>query len=184
MKRILLLLIIIVVSLSSCLEKKKEKSLLLAEDLKELESFNEEEFKYVVTEVEVDGVKVGDKLQSHKGKLKKTGKKLDNLELFTLENQNNDKIGVVHVFDDVIHLIEITSPKYKTPKGIKVGSTFKDVKEQYPESEAHGHTAHGRTVLMAGDYHFVLEGVSFKSYKVNEDHINPTTKIEKIVIRR
>ena len=183
MMRIFLLLIISVVSFSSCLEKKKDNSKLLANELKELESFNEEEYKYIVTEVEVAGVKVGDKLKTHRSKLKKTDKKLDSVELFTLEN-NNETVGVVHVHEDNIHLIEVTSTKYKTPKGIKVGSTFKEAKEQYPDSETHGHIEHGKTVLMAGDYHFVLEDVSIKSYKIDEDKINPSTKIKKIVIRK
>ena len=80
-------------------------------------------------------------------------------------------------------MIEITSPKYKTLKGISVGNTFKQAKQQYPESETHGNNDK-KTILMVGDYHFLLEGVKFENYTVDETKIPADTKISKIIIRK
>ena len=68
-------------------------------------------------------------------------------------------------------------------KGIGVGNTLKEIKESYPKSEIHGCDIEGKTIVMAGDYHFLLEDTFFYSYIIDESKIAPSTKIKMITIR-
>ncbi|PQJ80138.1 hypothetical protein [Polaribacter porphyrae] len=189
MRNWILIMLLTLASFTSCKNQKKTSNQLASNyDNTSYVDF-EIDAKYLITEVEVDGVKVGDSYKSHSKRLEKidnkNGKEI--FKRFNLLNKDDEKIGFVYInsFDKKsINKIEITSPKYKTDKGIGVGSTFEEVKENYPNSETHGSEIEGRTTLMAGDYHFLLEGVFFNSYQIDESKINPSTKIKMITIRK
>ena len=180
--------LLIIASVSFCINKKK-KSKRIAANYEAVHYIDFKiDHKYLLTEVEIDGVKVGDSYKSHKRKLKKSG--LKNVEVssydYDLYNKEKEIIGLVYLDSSnkkFIDKIEITSSKYKTDQGIGVGNTFQEVKEKYPKSETHGCNIEGKTIVMAGDYHFLLEDTYFYSYIVDEFKINPSTKIKMITIR-
>lgn len=187
MKKWILIVLLIIASVSFCINKNK-KSKRLAYNFENTTFVDFEiDHKYLITEVEVDGVKVGDYYRFHKKKLVKINQqnKYTNFS-FDLFNKQDEKIGVVYLDEDnqkSIEKIEIKSPKYKTDKAIGVGSTFKEVKESYPLSEVHGCEIEGKTIIMADDYHFLLEGISNYSYNVDESIIEASAKVKMITIR-
>lgn len=188
MKKWMLLLPLIIASFAFCFNTNKKQQRLTT-NYKNIEFLDFEiDHKYLITEVEVDRVKVGDSYKTHKRKLKKS--EIENKEslfrTFDLYNREKEKIALVYIDSDskkTIHSIEIISPKYKTEKGIGVGSTFKDIKKTYPNSETHGCEINGRTVVMVGDYLFLLEDTFFNSYTVDESKIHPSTRIKMITLR-
>lgn len=189
MKKWIVVSLLIIASFAFCINKnKKQQQLAINYENVEFLDFDIDQ-KYLITEVEIDRVKVGDSYKSHKKKLKAS--EIENGEslfgIFDLYNADKEKIALVYIdaYDKKsINSIEVISPKYKTEKGIGVGSTFDDVKKSYPNSETHGCEIEGRTIVMAGDYHFLLEGVFFNSYTVDESKIHPSTKVKKITLRK
>ncbi|WP_439130158.1 hypothetical protein [Polaribacter sp.] len=189
MKKRILILLLIIASLTFCISKQQKfKQLVIRNENINIQGV-EVDAKYLITEVEVDRVKVGDSYKTHKNKLKvaaiENGE--DFFNVYDLYNSNNEKIALVYMdpYDPkTINTIAILSPKYKTEKGIGVGSTFKEIKETYPECEVHGSEIEGRTVVMVGDYHFLLEGVFFDSYIVDESKIKPSTRIKEVILRK
>ena len=188
MKYWFLVILLIIASVTFCINKKKKNNRLATN----FENTNyidfEIDYKYLITEVEIDGVKVGDSYKFHKRRLKKTNTKNTKApnHNFDLYNSEKEKIGLVYLDANnkkFIDKIEITSLKYKTDKGIGVGNTLKEIKESYPKSEIHGCDIEGKTIVMAGDYHFLLEDTFFYSYIIDESKIAPSTKIKMITIR-
>lgn len=187
MKKWILVLLLIIASFAYCINKKK-KLQKLAVNYEKTDFIDFDiNHKYLVTEVEIDRVKVGDSYKSHKKKLKEIENKEGHYRAFNLHNSDKENIALVYIdpYDQkTISTIEILSSKYKTEKGVGVGSTFKEIKESYPKSETHGSEIAGRTLVMAGDYHFLLEKVIFHSYSVDESKIHPSTRIKKIILRK
>jgi hypothetical protein len=189
MKKWILVLLLIIATVAFCINKKKKLKRLAVnyEDIPYVDF--EIDIKYLITEVEIDRVKIGDSYTSHKKKLKETQQKNRTIffRVFDLYNNEKEKIAFVYIdpFDKKsINTIEIISPHYKTEKGIGVGNTFFELKKNYPNSETHGSEIAGRTIVMAGDYHFLLENTIFSSYNVDESKIHPSTKIKKIILRK
>lgn len=189
MKNYHLVFLLALIAFTSCFHKKKKFNNLAILYKNNIYQETEVDTQYLITEVEVDGVKVGDSYKTHKRKLKKISQEEQYkfYRDFDLYNKKKEKIGYVYLdpFDKKsIKTIEIISPKYTTDKGIGVGSTFYEVREKYPTSETHGSEIEGRTTVMVGDFHFLLENVFFNSYNVNESKIHPSTPIKMITLRK
>lgn len=188
MKYWILIVLLIIASVSFCINK-QQKAKRLAVNYENPSYIDFEiDHKYLITEVEIDGVKVGDSYKSHQKKLKKIIKNNSEIAItaFDLYNKEKEKIGFVHLDErdsKSIGKIEIIAPQYKTAKGIGVGNTFKEIKENYPKSEVHGCEIEGKTFVIAGDYHFLLKEVSFYSYIVDESKIDSSTEVDMITIR-
>ena len=189
MKKWILVLLLIGGSVAFCINKKQKLKHLTIHYENTTHLDFDIDTKYLITEVEIDRVKIGDSYRSHRRKLKecKLKAKDNNFRIFNLYNKEKEKIALVYVdvFDKKsISSIEILSQKYKTDKGIGVGNTFTELKNSYPISETHGNKIEGRTIVMAGDYHFLLENTCFMSYYIDESKIHPSTRIKKIILRK
>ena len=79
--------------------------------------------------------------------------------------------------------ITIETPKASTEKGIKVGSTFKDLLTAFPNIEVHGSESEGRTYADANNLSYRLDMPNF-TYNVDKTKIPAKTKITEIVVNR
>ena len=77
----------------------------------------------------------------------------------------------------------VESPKASTDKGLKIGSTFKDLLKVYPNIDVHGSESEGRTYATADGFSYRLDAPNF-TYDVDKAKIPATTKITEIVINR
>lgn len=135
------------------------------------------------------GMSVGDDLAQHADKLKKsvleTGE--GSFDVFEI-HQGGRKLGHVSPAgrnESVIGGITITSPLAVTEQGIKVGSTWGELKQALPELEVHGSEIEGRTYAFFGSVAYRLD-VYFGAYDIPASEIRKikdSTRITEIDLR-
>lgn len=132
------------------------------------------------------GLEIGEEIASNPQNLKKDIQENGegSFSGYTILNKEGEKIGFVfpNAKDSAtIGIIEISSPNYTTEKDIKIGSTYEELKNAYPNIETHGSEIEGRTHAIAGNLWLRLDAY-FTTYNIDELKIKPNTKIKKILI--
>ena len=134
------------------------------------------------------GVQVGDAIKKHSGNVKKTTIKAGegNFAGYQITDPENNPAG--YFLPDpnnklLVGDITVESPKVSTDKGIKVGSTFKDLLKAYPNIEVHCSEIEGRTYATAAGLSYRLDAANF-TYEVDKAKVPATAKITEIVINR
>jgi hypothetical protein len=142
----------------------------------------------LIQEAGLSGVFVGQPLSGVESRIKKelsksgtgefvayyfTGKNKNTLGYFTLDPEDQSLIG------DVV----VTSPDAATKDGIKVGSTFGDLKVIAPNLEVHGSATDSRTHAFIGRTAYLLD-VAFNTYELDANQVKPSTKIKEIRLMR
>ncbi|MGB3464780.1 MAG: hypothetical protein WBA74_05910 [Cyclobacteriaceae bacterium] len=141
---------------------------------------------YVIGQDSFMDMKLGSAIDTDSKYLKKEVKTTDEETYngYALFDDNGKKIGFIYPrFNDdtLIERIEITSPEYRTTKGINVGSTFRELENAYPNIKTNGSAADGKTTSATGNYRFILDA-TFNNYEIDVSDVRPDTKIKKIII--
>jgi hypothetical protein len=178
---IILVAFLAVVPLLSAQEKKQES--ITAAPAKD----------YVLAEGEFQGVKLGTPLAALEQKF---GKKLHkavmktgegDFEYYRLRNKTGQEIAQFFLTDDKrVRMIETTSPLWKTTKGIRVGSTLRELRDAYPNLEIHGSEIESRTTASSAATKWTFRiDAHFGSYELSPKElasISPETKIPAIFV--
>lgn len=193
-KIIFLILTIISAMLLSCKEKsiKKQTDQVTINEKKVEEKNNTTDLKkernksHIITESSFLGLKIGDSINLKSKNIKKETQ--ENGEGFfpgyVLLDDNGKRVAFIfpkYKTDNIIGIIEISSPNYKTKEGISIGSTYEDLKKHYPNLETHGSEIESRTNSRLGGLSFLLD-TYFGTYEIDESKIKPSTKIKRISI--
>ena len=107
-------------------------------------------------------------------------------EIYEIKDFGNNPAGYfVSDFNDEgrVSDITVTTPKAATTEGIKVGSTFEELRKVFPNIEVHGSEIEGRTYAKANNLSYRLDVVNF-SYEMDISKIPANTKITEIIINR
>ncbi|UZO80040.1 hypothetical protein NBT05_13920 [Aquimarina sp. ERC-38] len=142
--------------------------------------------KTTITQNGFYGFKIGDKINLKSKNLQESVRKNGEGSFlgFDLMDDKGEKIGFILSEPDnqeIIKVIEISSSKYKTNKGIGIGSTYQELKNQYPDIETHGSEIESRTTSKVGNLYFQLD-TAFNTYEIDESKIKPSTLITSIFL--
>lgn len=103
---------------------------------------------------------------------------------FTDSNKNTLGYFMLDPTDQtLIGDVVITSPKAATKDGIRVGSTYGELKAIAPNLVVHGSEIESRANAYVGSTAYLLD-VAINTYEVDESHIKSDTKIKEIRIMR
>jgi len=101
---------------------------------------------------------------------------------YDIIGKDGEKIGFAFAeAKNIIDLIQIENPLYKTEKGLSVGATFADLKKIYPQSTAHGSEAESRVSVREEGLSYLLDYYS-SNYNLDNSKISSDTKIRGIYI--
>jgi hypothetical protein len=143
---------------------------------------------HVLAEGEFQGVKLDTPLSALE---RRFGKKLrkavmktgeGDFEYYSLRNETGQEIAQFFLTDDKrVRMVETTSPLWKTTRGIRVGSTLRELRRAYPDLEIHGSEIESRTSASsaATKWSFRID-THFGSYELSPKElasIAPETKI-------
>ncbi len=134
------------------------------------------------------GVNVGDAIKKHKASVKKTTIKTGegDFTAYQISDPENNPAG--YFMPDpknelLVGDITIETPKASTDKGIKIGSTFKELLKAYPTLKVHGSEIESRTYAVVGNMSYRLNVPNTKQ-DVDIAKVPATAKITEIVINR
>ena len=140
----------------------------------------------MISEDSFRGIKVGDKIADHSDYIKKevmeTGE--GDFEVYTIKDFNNNPAGFFYLDmndESLVGDITVETMMAETAEGIKIGSTFGDLKAALPTIEVHGSEIEGRTHATHNSLSYRLDIPNF-SYEVNVEKIPLDTKIREIII--
>ncbi|TRX54788.1 hypothetical protein FNH22_18685 [Fulvivirga sp. M361] len=130
------------------------------------------------------GITIGQKIEDVAGSLKKGWLKTGegDFEVYYITDPQGSQLGHIPVEGDKVLTIVITTPKASTWDGLRVGSTFAELKEVLGEVEVHGSEIEGRTSVYKGYFQFLLDAYLY-TFDVDETTIPPETKIKAIILR-
>ena len=141
-----------------------------------------------ISPISFRGIKVGDAIDDHSEYIQKeqlrTGE--GNFLVYRIKDFNNNPAGYLMPDpnnEELVGDITIETQMAKTAKGIKVGSTFGDLKAAFPNINAHGSEIEGRTYAKANNISYRLDVANF-SYEMDNSKIPTDTKIIQIIINR
>ncbi|MEE9303258.1 MAG: hypothetical protein V3U84_05680, partial [Thiotrichaceae bacterium] len=142
----------------------------------------------VISETAFRGISVGDSIATHSAytqkELLKTGE--GNFEIYRIKDFNNKPAGYFLADPNNKNLvgdITVETQMAKTAEGIKVGSTFAELRKQLPEVGVHGSEIEGRTYAFYNSISYRLN-VGYFTYEVDIEKIPQNAKIVEIVINR
>jgi hypothetical protein len=142
----------------------------------------------LITSTGFRGIQVGDAISKHGAYTKKTKMKTGegSFDVYEIKDFENNPAG--YFMPDsknklLVGDITVESPKASTDKGLKIGSTFKDLLKAYPNVEVHGSEIESRTYATADKLRYRLD-VANNTYDVDKAKIPAATKITEIVINR
>lgn len=134
------------------------------------------------------GIQVGDAIAKHKEYVQKTKLRTGEgtFDVYEIKDFDNNPAG--YLLPDpknslLVGDITVKSPKARTIKGLKIGDTFQDLQNAFPDLTVHGSEIEGRTHATANNLSYRLDVANF-SYEVDKAKIPAATKIVEIVINR
>lgn len=140
----------------------------------------------VIKENSFRGIKVGDKISSHSAYTKKdqmeTGE--GTFSIYLIKDFNDNPVGYFHPDPNNQNLvgdITIDTKNVETTEGIRVGSTFQELKNKFPKIKVYGSEIEGRTHATYDNLVYRLDIEHF-SYEVDMKKIPLDTKIVSITI--
>jgi hypothetical protein len=132
------------------------------------------------------GIHVGDLIAKHREYTHKTQLRTGEgtFEVYEIKDFDNNPAG--YFLPDpkdklLVGDITVKSPKAQTIKGIKIGDTFQDLLNVFPDIAVHGSEIEGRTHAVANHLSYRLDVANF-SYEIDKTKIPVTTKITEITI--
>lgn len=142
----------------------------------------------LISETSFRGIITGDAIAKHgdyvqKGELK-TGE--GDFEVYYIKDFNNNPAGYFLPDpndESVVGEIVVQALHASTKEGVKMGSTFAELKAAYPSMEVHGSEIEGRTYARVGQLAFRLDIPMF-TYDVDVAKIPEETKVMEIMIMR
>jgi len=142
----------------------------------------------LISENSFRGITPGDVISKHSDYVEKsllqTGE--GDFEVYTIMGKNNNPTGYLIPDpndENLVGDIVIETKIAKTADGIKVGSTFEELKKYSKVTEVHGSEIEGRTYATKGQLAYRLD-VALFSYEVDAEKIPGDTKIIEIMIMR
>jgi hypothetical protein len=105
-------------------------------------------------------------------------------DVYYIKGVDGEQLGYVlpHTRDEsLIGSITITTPQAKTADGIGIGQTFGDLQTQTADIQVYGSEIEARTHAVRGREMFLLDAYK-TNYEVDEQEIEPATKIKQITI--
>jgi hypothetical protein len=134
------------------------------------------------------GVEVGDVVEKLGNLVKKSTMKTGegSFDIYRVKDFENNPSGYFMLDPQnklLVGDITVENPKAQTEKGIKVGSTFRDLLKVFPNIEVHGSESESRTYATADNLSYRLD-VANATYDVDKAKIPTTAKITEIVIKR
>jgi hypothetical protein len=157
--------------------------------VKEIISIGSTDTQMLISSTGFRGIQVGDAISKHNSDyVKKTKMKTGEgtFEVYQIRDFENNPAGYFMADPNnklLVGDITVESPKASTEKGIKLGSTFKDLLAAYPKLEAHGSEMESRTYAKFGNISYRLD-VANTQYDLDKTKIPATAKIIEIVINR
>lgn len=142
----------------------------------------------LITETSFRGITVGDQISSHSDYIQKEQLKTGegSFEIYRIKDFNNNPAGYFMADpnnESLVADITVESPMAATAEGIKVGSTFEELRQKLPDMEVHGSEIEGRTYANYNNLSYRLDIGNF-TYEVDIEKIPAATKIINIVINR
>jgi hypothetical protein len=157
--------------------------------VKEIISIGSTDTQMLIASTGFRGIQIGDAISKYntdyvkKAKIK-TGE--GTFEVYQIRDFENNPAGYFVADPNnklLVGDITVETPKASTEKGIKLGSTFKDLLAAYPKLEVHGSEIESRTYANAGNISYRLN-VANTQYDLDKTKIPATAKIVEIVINR
>ena len=165
---------------------KNSSDISLPEEKSNLMVSEKEGLKVTLTSAGIGNIQSGDDLRDlqKKGLLKKdvliTGE--GKFPIWNIRDQHLGNIGYVMehpMLEGKVGDIFITSDAVKTENGLKVGSTWADLKKMYPDIDAHGSEIEGIVTASVDGYNYRLD-IRDWSYEIEEGKLKPDTKFDLI----
>ncbi|MTB53123.1 hypothetical protein [Lewinella sp. W8] len=123
-----------------------------------------------------------------RGRLKKdvlqTGE--GDFDIWVILHEEHGEIGyVMEDFQETgtIGSLHFTSEVVRTDRGLGVGSTWQELRQEHPDAVAHGSEIEGYTSTEAGGFIFELDARHW-SYEINQESIQPDTKVTALVVMK
>jgi hypothetical protein len=158
--------------------------------VKKIISIGSTDTQMLISSTAFRGIQVGDAISKHNTTdyVKKTKMKTGEgtFEVYQIRDFENNPAGYFMADPNnklLVGDITVETPKASTEKGIKLGSTFKDLLAAYPKIEVHGSEIEGRTYASVNNISYRLDENIF-TYEVDQKKIKSTTKITEITINR
>lgn len=132
------------------------------------------------------GIQPGDAISAHGKRLKATVMRNGEgtFDVYAILDENGQQIGYSHpnlkdkkLLGDII----ITSPNARTADGIRIGSSYGELRRKYPKIEVHGSEAESRTYAMQGDIYYRLD-VANSKYNLDPNSIDDGVKVVEITL--
>lgn len=140
----------------------------------------------IISENSFRGIKIGDEISTHTDYIQK--KTVETAEgdflTYVIKDFNNNPAGFFYPDrndENLVGDITVETQMAETAEGIKVGSTFGDLKAALPAIEVHGSEIEGRTHATHNSLSYRLDMPNF-SYEIDVDKIPLDTKITEICI--
>lgn len=134
------------------------------------------------------GIKPGQTISSLSAKIKKGPLKNGegDFSVYYIASGDGSEIGYFYmdpIDAKLVGDIIITSDDYETAEGIKVGSTYGQIKAKLTDWEVHGSEQESRTTVGYDGYAFLLD-FSSNQYNLDKNKVPDTAKVKQIMIRR
>ncbi len=142
----------------------------------------------LISPIAFRGIQIGDLIANHTDYIKKTKMKIADgtFDVYEIKDFENNPAGYfVPDPKDKLLVGDITvkTPKAKTIKGIKIGDTYQDLLNVFPDISVHGSEIEGRTHATANNLSYRLDVANFTN-RIDKTKIPSTTKITEITINR
>lgn len=139
-----------------------------------------------ITPTSFRGITIGDKIASHSDyavkDLLKNGE--GDFDIYTIKDFNNNPAGYIMSDprdESLVGTITITTQMAATAKGVKVGMTWSQLQNVFPDVEVHGSEIEGRTYASSNGINCLLNVPNF-SYDVDVAKIPAEAKVVEILV--
>ena len=142
----------------------------------------------LISPISFRGIQIGDLIANHKEYTQKTKLKTaeGTFDVYEIKDFENNPAG--YFLPDpkdklLVGDIIVKTPKAQTAKGIKIGDTYQDLLNVFPDISVHGSEIEGRTHATANNLSYRLDVANFTN-RIDKTKIPSTTKITEITINR
>lgn len=151
------------------------------EQISEIQEVKEEqEDPYIITEEAFYGLKRGDDIPSNfKKDILETGQ--GNFDIVVIVDEIGEELGYLHPFDNKVGYVFVTSEKATSQHGIKVGTTFGELDDKFPNAKVYG-TQDGDVYVSIGEKLRYYISTDYGEGEIDKSTIAKVAKVYAIAI--